>query len=77
MTALKLKPEKAAELTQNAEGAAQMKTLVLNIRYDGNKVLLTTGTSYTTFVMGKEIDLSWDQYLCRYLEEKGIGYEKL
>ncbi|MBR1700671.1 MAG: hypothetical protein IJ716_01820 [Lachnospiraceae bacterium] len=74
---LQLKPEKAAELTQNAEDAGRMKALVLNIRYDGNKVLLTTGTSYTTFVMSKEIDLRWDQYLCRYLEEKGIGYEKL
>lgn len=74
---LQLKPEKANELMKSREDISQMKALVLNIRYDNGRVILTTGTSYHTFVLSREIDLIWDQYLCSYLEEKGIGYEKL
>ncbi len=82
---LQLKPEKTAALLQQANGSpqehcpelAQVKALVLNIRYDGSKAVLTTGTSYHTFVMDKEADRLWDNALCRYLDAKGIGYEKL
>lgn len=70
---LQLKPEHAAALLQDPN----VKALVLNIRYDGNKALLTTGISYHTFVLSKESDLIWDTYLTGYLAEKGIGYEKL
>lgn len=74
---LQWKPERADELTNGLADARHMKALVLNIRYDNGKVILTTGTSYHTFVPNREIDLAWDHYLCNYLEEKGIGYEKL
>lgn len=72
---LQLKPEHMQKLLGNDLG--QVKALVLNIRYDGNKAILTTGTSYHTFVMSKEADLAWDNALCGYLSEKEIGYEKL
>lgn len=72
---LQLKPEHMAKLLGDDPG--QVKSLVLNIRYDGNKAILTTGTSFHTFVMSKEADLIWDNALCKYLSEKGIGYEKL
>lgn len=75
---LQLKPEHARRLLSNGGvDSAQVKALVLNIRYDGNKAVLTTGTSYHTFVMSREADLLWDNALCRYLDDKGIGYEKL
>lgn len=72
---LQLKPEHKNRLLDSDH--EQVKALVLNIRYDGSKALLTTGTSYHTFVMSREADLAWDAALCRYLTEKGIGYEKL
>ena len=72
---LQLKPEHLPRIL--GPEPSQVKALVLNIRYDGNKALLTTGTSYHTFVMSKEADLAWDNALCKYLSEKGIGYEKL
>ena len=72
---LQLKPEWMLRLLGDDPG--QVKALVLNIRYDGNKAILTTGTSYHTFVMSKEADLVWDNALCNYLSEKEIGYEKL
>lgn len=59
------------------ETVSQVKAFVLTIRYDGSRAVLTTGTSYHTFVMSREADLVWDNALCRYLEDKGIGYEKL
>ena len=76
---LHLKPEKASVLLREVspELSGQLKALVLNIRYDGNKAILTTGTSYQAFVISREIDLTWDLFLCKYLDEKGIGYEKL
>ncbi len=81
---LQLKPEKAAALLQRAENAAgltgdfaQVKALVLNIRYNGGKAILTTGTSYHTFVPGREADLVWDNAFRRYLDKKGIEYESL
>ncbi len=72
---LQLKPEYLPRILGTDPG--QVKALVLNIRYDGNKALLTTGTSYHTFVMNKEADLAWDNALCKYLSDKEIGYEKL
>lgn len=74
---LQLKPEKAAALLGEATDPAQVRALVLNIRYDGTKAILTTGVSYQTFVLQKEADHIWDQALCRHLDVQGIGYERL
>ena len=69
---LHLMPLNTSRLTQDADNADKLKALILNIRYDGNKILLTTGTSYRTFVPGREIDMNWDHFLCTYLEEKAL-----
>lgn len=75
---LQLKPEYAQQiLSDGAADMSQVKALVLNIRYDGNKAVLTTGVSYHTFVMDRDAELLWDNALCRYLDKKEIGYEKL
>ncbi|MCM1112738.1 MAG: DUF5721 family protein [Muribaculum sp.] len=74
---LQLKPEHSKRLLEGLPAFGQVKAPVLNIRYDGNRALLTTGISYHTFVADREADLAWDNALCRYLSDKGIGYEKL
>lgn len=75
---LQLKPEHMQHiLADSAEELTPVKALVLNIRYDGSKAVLTTGASYHTFVMNREVELLWDKALCQYLDKKGIGYEKL
>ena len=78
---LQLKPETMrrllAENNGSSEDFSQVKAFVLNIRYDGSKAVLTTSVSYHTFVMSREADLIWDNALCHYLNDKGIGYEKL
>lgn len=75
-----LKPEKATALLtqQNSTlDAATLKAMVLNIRYDGTKAILTTGTAYHTFVMNKDADAIWDKALMKYLSGKGIGFEEM
>lgn len=77
---LHLKPNKATELLsqQNCSiDSSQIKALVLNIRYDGTKAILTTGTAYHTFVMNKEADTIWDGALIKHLTDKEIEFEEL
>lgn len=77
---LHLKPENAAALLvqQNASVKPQdVKALVLNIRYDGSKAILTTGTAYHTFLMSKDADIIWDKAFCRHLTNKDITFEEL
>ena len=76
---LHLKPEKVAALLAKENCSidpSQLKALVLTIRYDGSKALLTTGTSFHSFVLSKEPDAIWDRALAKYLSGKGIGYEE-
>lgn len=77
---LHLMPEKAAALLakENSDvDASQIRALVLNIKYDGSKAVLTTGTSYRTFVMSKEADVIWDKAIVKYLTGKEIAFEEL
>lgn len=75
-----LKPEQAEALLKRehlSTTETQLKSLVLTIKYDGSKALLTTGTSYQTFVMDKTADVVWDRGLANYLSTKNISYEIL
>ena len=76
---LHLKPEKISALFQQNTDVdlSQVKALVLNIKYDGSKAVLTTGTAYHTFVMSKEADILWDRALTSYLSTKEIPFEEL
>jgi hypothetical protein len=55
----------------------QIKALVFTIHYDGTKALMTTGSSYHTFLMTKEPEEIWDTFLRQYLSQKGISYEEV
>lgn len=75
-----LKPEKATALLEQQNSTVdttQLKAMVLNIRYDGTKAVLTTGTAYHTFVMNKEADVIWDKAFVKYLSGKGITFEEM
>ncbi len=77
---LHLHPEKARALLARSGcdvDPSLVKALVLNIRYDGSKAVLTTGTAYQTFVPSKEPDMIWDKALAKYLDGKGIACEAL
>lgn len=51
--------------------------LFLNLKYERDELTLITGTSRKTFTMDKSLDQEWDQYICSFLKEKGIAYEKI
>lgn len=75
-----LMPEKAAALLARGNcdvDPSQVKALVLNIRYDGSRAILTTGTSFHTFVLSKEPDALWDDAMARYLAGREIPFEKM
>lgn len=77
---LHLMPERAeALLARNGcdVAAAQVKALILTVRFDGSGVQLITGTSYNTFTLSKEADAVWDRELEKYLRLKGIDCESL
>lgn len=77
---LQLKPEKAAALLSQESCDVppdQVKALVLNIRYDGSKAVLTTATAFHTFLLSKEPDAIWDRAMTKYLDREGIAYEIL
>lgn len=77
---LHLKPEEVEKVLppeNHGTALAQLRALVLNIKYDGSRAVLTTATAYNTFVPGKETDLMWDKALSKYLSDKGISFEQL
>ncbi|HIR94227.1 MAG TPA: hypothetical protein IAB98_12490 [Candidatus Egerieimonas intestinavium] len=46
--------------------------LYLNCQYDGENLVLTTGTSLRFFTLDKSLDHLWDEYITDYLKEKKI-----
>lgn len=77
---LHLKPEEVEKILSYANTGVdltQLRALVLNIKYDGSKTVLTTATAYNTFVLNKEADIIWDKAFTKYLSDKGIAFEQL
>lgn len=77
---LHIKPEKYTDIMASSVSEAtlsQLKALVLNIKYDGSKAILTTATAYNTFTMDKDPDRLWDKYMAAFLSSSGLSYESL
>lgn len=56
--------------------AAEVKALVLTVKYDQTGLTLTTGTSLKTFLPDKSADIFWDKYMKLFLEKAEIDYEE-
>ncbi len=77
---LLLKPELAEKLLSREDSdfdPSQISALVLTVRYDKGRAVLTTGVSMRTFLLSKEPDRIWDRALSSYLAQKGISAEPL
>lgn len=75
-----LNPELVSELTDNTEDLnllSQIKSFVLNIRYDGAKAILTSAVSYNVFSMDKSPEKLWDDYLRTFLVNNQLDYEEM
>jgi len=51
-----------------------LKTFLVNIRYDGTRLLCVTASSSKDFMLGKQADQIWDQYFGQFLTSHGIAY---
>ena len=74
------KPEAAYALLEEGDAlefAKTLKAFVVTIKYDGNGLLLTTGTSFSTFVPDKTADILWDAAFLKFLSSQGIDFEEV
>lgn len=77
---LQLLPTHTASILEKGNASSYIslvQAFMITIRFDGEKVLLYTGTSYTTFVADKEPEYLWDNALKQYLYKKGTACEQL
>ena len=73
-----MQPDKAAAMLTKAQVDPDViRALVLNIRYDGEKTVRSSGCAYQTFTMDKSGDTAWDNAMKKYLDLKVIAYEEL
>ncbi len=54
--------------------SVNLKTFLVNIRYDGTRLLCVTASSSKDFMLGKQADHIWDQYFGQFLTSHGISY---
>ena len=59
-------------LLSSVSSAASVKGLLLNIRYDGQKVMLTSGVNYSTFSFDKAPEHTWDQWLTEFIKSLSL-----
>ncbi|MCD7739247.1 MAG: DUF5721 family protein [Lachnospiraceae bacterium] len=65
---LQLENAQAKSLLASVPAAPSVKGLLLNIRYDGQKVLLTGGVNYGSFSLDKTPEQIWDQWLENFMQ---------
>lgn len=54
-----------------------MGGLFMNITYDHEKLVCTSGVSYKTFVMNKTLEQCWDDTVCQYFKQNQITVEQM
>lgn len=77
---LLLNPEAMEKLLSSGDCSVPMESLsgfALNIKYDGDKILLTTAISYESFTMDKSAEPLWDNALKKFLSAKEILFEEI
>ncbi len=53
----------------------EVLSLSLNLRFDGNQLILTTGTSLRTFTMDRTVGTLWDEIVTAFLKKQQIAAE--
>ncbi len=74
---LQLSPKRCAILFPEGLDAHLMKGLLMNIRFDGSKAMITSGISYYSFSLDKAPELIWDEALMNFLRSSGINFEQI
>lgn len=74
---LQLSPKKCSILFPEGLDAHLIKGLIMNIRFDGSKALITSGVSYYSFSFNKAPELIWDEAMMTFLKGAGIVFDQL
>lgn len=56
--------------------SSSLYALFLNLRFDGRRILLTTGSSQSIFPADKTIDRVWDQSVYQFLRQNHFSYDE-
>lgn len=76
---LSLSPDQIEALLQRADlpyRSGDIKGLYLNFRFDGTRLLCTTGTSFHTFVLDKSLEHLRDGTVMKLFASKGLEFEE-
>ena len=76
---LHLKSELIENILKQGESAlslSDIKSFVLNIKYDGSSLTCITGTAFHNFIPDKTPDRLWDEYVTEFFIEKEISFEQ-
>ncbi len=74
---LQLSPKRCTIIFPEGLEKHLIKGLLLNIRYDGSKAMITSGISYSAFTLDKAPELIWDEALISFLRNAGISFDRL
>lgn len=67
--------EKLLSQTGISIPADQVRGLLMNLRYNGQQLSCTTGTSLAVFTLDKKLDHAWDDMVQKYFRQQGIPFE--
>lgn len=74
---LQLSPKRCSILFPEGLEAHLIKGLIMNIRFDGSKALITSGISYSSFSLDKAPELIWDEAMMTFLRGAGIAFDQI
>ena len=74
---LQLSSKKCDILFSEGLDAHMIKGLIMNIRFDGSRALITSGISYYSFSLNKAPELIWDEAMMNFLKRAGIVFDRI
>ena len=69
--------EKTLSQTGSSLTTQDVTAAFINLKFQNNKLLLTTGISYHTFTIDKSLDREWDILIKKFLKNHEILFEEL
>ncbi|MBR5128179.1 MAG: hypothetical protein IKU69_07090 [Roseburia sp.] len=69
--------EKTLQQSASSLTTADVSAAFINLKFQNNSLLLTTGISYRTFTVDKSLDHEWDTLIKKFLKNHEIVFEEL
>lgn len=76
---LSLAPQYFDGILKNADitvARSDIRAMLLNIRFEKNRLFIVTATSLVTFLPDKSLDPVWDESMRRFLNKNEISFEE-